>query len=110
MKLTFDAYQEMASDTAVYPERHKVVYPIIGLVGEAGELANKIKKVLRDKDGVIDDDARQALVAELGDVLWYLSAVATDLGVHLRHVADANLAKLAERKARGTLQGSGDNR
>ncbi|NJN79900.1 MAG: nucleoside triphosphate pyrophosphohydrolase family protein, partial [Anaerolineales bacterium] len=81
-----------------------------GLVNEAGEVAGKIKKIFRDKDGVIGEAEKEALKAELGDVLWYLSQVATELDLSLDEIAEANIAKLLDRQARGKIQGDGDNR
>jgi NTP pyrophosphatase (non-canonical NTP hydrolase) len=86
------------------------VYPTLGLTGEAGEVAEKIKKVLRDKNGLIDKNTRRELKKELGDVLWYLANLATEIGLSLEEIARANLKKLASRKKRGKLHGSGDNR
>ncbi len=104
--LTFDHYQELAAQTAIYPEQHKTTYPLLGLIGEVGEFCNKYKKVLRDgKEFPMDD-----MVSELGDILWYVSAVATDEGISLGYIADKNLNKLFDRKERGVLGGSGDNR
>ncbi|WP_018110745.1 nucleoside triphosphate pyrophosphohydrolase family protein [Thermus igniterrae] len=108
--MTLEAYQKEAQKTALYPEAYRLLYPTLGLVGEAGELANKVKKVLRDQGGNLTEEVREALVAELGDVLWYVAQVATDLGVSLEEVAQKNLAKLRSRQARGQLGGSGDNR
>ncbi|WP_038046658.1 nucleoside triphosphate pyrophosphohydrolase family protein [Thermus caliditerrae] len=108
--MTFEEYQEEAKKTALYPATYRLLYPTLGLAGEAGELANKVKKVLRDHDGQLTPEVREALLAELGDVLWYVAQVATDLGANLKDVAEANLAKLRSRKHRGQLQGSGDNR
>ncbi|AEV16150.1 hypothetical protein TCCBUS3UF1_11050 [Thermus sp. CCB_US3_UF1] len=108
--MTLKAYQEEARKTALYPEAYRLLYPTLGLVGEAGELANKVKKVLRDQGGNLTPEVREALVLELGDVLWYLAQVATDLGVGLEEVAERNLAKLRARAQRGTLGGSGDYR
>ncbi|GAA5334688.1 MULTISPECIES: nucleoside triphosphate pyrophosphohydrolase family protein [Thermus] len=108
--MTFDAYQEEAKKTALYPEAYRLLYPTLGLAGEAGELANKVKKVLRDHGGRLTPEIREALLQELGDVLWYVAQVATDLEVRLEAVAQANLEKLRSRKARGKLSGSGDNR
>jgi NTP pyrophosphatase (non-canonical NTP hydrolase) len=105
-ELNFGDYQEFARQTAIYPEAHKVTYPILGLGGEAGELANKWKKVLRDQT----EPDIEALASELGDVLWYVAMVAYDLGLDLSYVANKNLDKLFARKERGTLGGSGDNR
>lgn len=110
MSLTFDTYQEKAMSTAIYGAGAAVNYPILGLVGEAGELANKYKKVLRDNGGVMSQETKQALAKELGDVLWYCAAVARDLGVRLESIAVDNLHKLALRKATGTIGGSGDDR
>ncbi|WP_337845119.1 nucleoside triphosphate pyrophosphohydrolase family protein [Thermus sp.] len=108
--MTLEAYQEEAKKTALYPEAHRLLYPTLGLVGEAGELANKVKKVLRDHGGVLTEEAREALLLELGDVLWYVAQVATDLGVSLEAVAQKNLEKLRSRAERGRIGGSGDLR
>ncbi|MGC8905508.1 nucleoside triphosphate pyrophosphohydrolase family protein [Thermus sp.] len=108
--MSFEEYQKEAQKTALYPEAHRLVYPALGLAGEAGELANKVKKVLRDHGGQLSEEAREAILAELGDVLWYAAQVATDLGASLEAVAQANLEKLRSRKERGRLGGSGDNR
>lgn len=108
--MTLEEYQAKAKATALYPKEHRLLYPLLGLLGEAGEAANKFKKVLRDEGGVLGEATREALILELGDILWYLAQVATDLGVSLEEVAQKNLAKLASRKARGVLGGSGDNR
>jgi NTP pyrophosphatase (non-canonical NTP hydrolase) len=103
-------YQLEARTTAIYPAQVKVIYPALGLAGEAGEVCNKAKKILRDDAGNLTDDKRTQLVDELGDVLWYAANLATDLGVTLEEVAKRNLAKLKSRQERGTLTGSGDNR
>uniref|UniRef100_A0A7C2G4N9 NTP pyrophosphohydrolase MazG-like domain-containing protein n=1 Tax=Thermus islandicus TaxID=540988 RepID=A0A7C2G4N9_9DEIN len=108
--MTLEEYQEEAQKTALYPEAYRLVYPTLGLAGEAGELANKVKKVLRDRGGEVTEEAREALLAELGDVLWYVAQVATDLGASLEAVAQANLKKLRSRQERGKLGGSGDTR
>jgi NTP pyrophosphatase (non-canonical NTP hydrolase) len=108
--LTLLEFQERAMISAMYGEGSKVNYPILGLVGEAGEIANKYKKVLRDDAGVLTDEKKDALVDELGDVLWYCAALARDLGVNLEDVAWKNLAKLGKRLAEGTIKGSGDKR
>jgi NTP pyrophosphatase (non-canonical NTP hydrolase) len=107
----FDDYQRQSRKTAGYPPiGHAVIYPALGLVNEAGEVAGKIKKIFRDKDGVIGDAEREALKAELGDVLWYLAQVATELDLSLQDIAEANLAKLFDRLERGKIKGDGDNR
>ena len=89
---------------------HPIVYPTLGLANEAGEVAGKIKKIFRDKGGLIGEAERGALKDELGDVLWYLAQVCTELGLTLEEVAEANLEKLASRQSRGTLYGEGDVR
>ena len=109
--MNFTVYQQKAKGTAKYPIiGHSVIYPTLGLTNEAGEVAGKIKKVFRDKDGLISDETREALKAELGDVLWYLAQVATELNLSLDEIAEHNIAKLLDRQARGKIQGDGDNR
>ena len=103
--MTLSSYQKMASVTAIYPTQHAITYPALGLAGEAGEVANKVKKVIRD--GKLD---KSSLKAEIGDCLWYIAALCRDLNVDLGDIAKANLEKLQDRKARGTLKGSGDKR
>ena len=110
-KSSFSEYQTRSRLTAQYPSiGHPVIYPALGLVNEAGEVAGKIKKVFRDKGGEINEETRAALAAELGDVLWYLAQVCTELDLSLADVAEANLAKLLDRQARGQIKGDGDNR
>ncbi|HEY9153248.1 MAG TPA: nucleoside triphosphate pyrophosphohydrolase family protein [Anaerolineales bacterium] len=109
--MNFTEYQQKAKATAKYPViGHGVIYPTLGLTNEAGEVSGKIKKVFRDKDGVISDETREALKAELGDVLWYLAQVATELNLSLDEIAEHNIAKLLDRQARGKIRGDGDNR
>ena len=109
--LDFNLYQKQARKTAIYPNLgNNFVYPTLGLAGEAGEVAEKIKKVLRDKNGHIDKNMRQKLKKELGDVLWYLANLATEIDLSLEEIAAANLKKLTSRKKRGKIHGSGDNR
>jgi len=86
------------------------VAKVLGLVGEAGEVAEKYKKIIRDKDGVISDKDKQEIAKELGDVLWYISVMAHYLGITLEEIAHMNLDKLFARRERGTSRGSGDNR
>lgn len=107
---TFARYHEFIKEMKIYPEDHAVVYPALGLTGEAGEIAEKVKKVLRDGGGEWTDDQKTAVLYELGDPLWYITALADDLGYTLQDVVDANYEKLTGRKERKTLQGSGDNR
>ncbi|GER79778.1 MAG: hypothetical protein JETCAE02_23430 [Anaerolineaceae bacterium] len=109
--MNFSDYQKRSRATAQYPSiGHAVVYPTLGLVNEAGEVAGKIKKVFRDKNGEIGAEARAALTSELGDVLWYLAQVCTELDISLDDVAESNLAKLLDRQQRGKIKGDGDNR
>lgn len=109
--MTFEEYQKQSRKTAMYPEAGKnFVYPTLGLSGESGEVAEKIKKVLRDKRGVIDETTKQEIAKELGDVMWYVSQLASELGLSLENIADGNLKKLFSRKDRGVLTGNGDNR
>lgn len=110
LELSLNAYQRQATKTAIYGEGNKIGYPILGLVGEAGELANKYKKVLRDDGGVISEEKRRQLADELGDVLWYCAALANDLGENLGNIAAFNIMKLLDRQKRNVISGSGDNR
>lgn len=109
--MDFNDYQQKSRVTAQYPAiGHPVIYPALGLVNEAGEVAGKIKKIFRDKSGVIGEVERDALKAELGDVLWYIAQIATELDLPLGEIAKANLTKLLDRQARGKIKGDGDNR
>jgi NTP pyrophosphatase (non-canonical NTP hydrolase) len=111
--MLFDDYQRQTSATAIYPGKGELSgfsYCGLKLAGEAGEVAEKIGKAIRDDGGVITPARNQALQAELGDVLWYLAQLAEQLGTTLGTVAQANLDKLNSRKQRGVLGGSGDNR
>ncbi len=106
-----DDYQQASRSTwNLIHTDHPIVYPTLGLANEAGEVAGKIKKIFRDKDGVIGEGEREALKQELGDVLWYLAQICTELDLSLEEVAEANIAKLASRQARGTIRGEGDVR
>ena len=109
--ISFKEYQYRASETAIYPNIGKnYLYPLLGLLGEVGELANKIKKIQRDKGGLIDDTITKAIINELGDILWYLSQFATELNISFSDIAETNLEKLRSRKNRNKLHGDGDNR
>ncbi len=111
MSLTFEEYQKESGKTAVYPNRgNNFIYPALGLGGEAGEVLEKIKKILRDKHGEIDEETREKLAKELGDVLWYVAQLCTELGLSMEEVAKQNLEKLFSRKERGVLHGEGDER
>lgn len=109
--MEFNEYQDFVKSMKVYPERYAVIYPALGLAGESGEIAEKVKKWLRDEGGqAISEERRYAILKELGDPLWYIASLADDLGYTLQDVVDANVAKLSSRKDRGVLQGSGDDR
>ena len=109
--MEFNDYQKAATGTAIYPNKgNNLMYPALGLAGETGEVCEKMKKIIRDKDGVPDYNDLKALALELGDVLWYVSALANEIGITLDTVAENNLFKLASRKERAVLGGSGDNR
>ena len=103
--MDFREYQRKAVTFAIYPATHKVLYPTLGLCGEAGEVAEKVKKQVRD--GVFN---RHEVAKELGDVLWYLANICNDIGYNLDEIADLNISKLSSRKGRHVIQGSGDNR
>jgi NTP pyrophosphatase (non-canonical NTP hydrolase) len=109
--MNFTDYHTKSRKTANYPTiGHPVVYPTLGLTNEAGEVAGKIKKIFRDKGGVISEADREALKSELGDVLWYLAQVCTELDISLDEVAEHNIKKLYSRLERGKIGGDGDNR
>ena len=103
-------YANEAMRTAIYPPEHGLQYAVLGLCSEAGEVAGKVKKVLRDEGGNFSPEAKAEIASEAQDCLWYLAAIARELGTTLDAMAAANLAKLESRARRGTLQGSGDNR
>ncbi len=114
--LTFNEYQDQALTTDIFEHRSSSVADpsfmskVLGLVGEAGEIAEKFKKILRDKDGILDEADKQEIIKELGDVLWYIGVLSKYMDVPLQDVADRNLDKVLSRKARGVQKGSGDNR
>lgn len=108
--MELNKYQKQAVSTAIYGAGVQIVYPALGLCGEAGEVAEKVKKVLRDNNGEFTDEKKIEIKKELGDVMWYISAISRDLGFTLEEICEANLEKLFSRRDRGVLQGSGDNR
>jgi len=111
--MTFNNYQANAGRTAFYPRDlagDGLYYTTLGLVGEAGEIANKVKKIMRDNNGKLSKQAKADIYDELGDVLWYCASLADELGVNLEDVAGSNLIKLADRLKRGKIKGSGDKR
>ncbi len=103
-------YQRLSRSTARYPRHEALTYPALGLAGEAGEFADHAKKVIRDDGGEVTPQRREAMAKELGDVLWYVAQLASELGLELEQVASENLAKLRSRQERGVLSGSGDER
>jgi len=102
-----DDYQKRAIKTAIYPTDYRMVYPALGLAGESGEVCEKVKKYLRGDDS---PNLRKDIEKELGDVLWYVANLASDLGLHLDNIATKNLDKLRDRERRDVLQGDGDER
>lgn len=123
-KLTFSEYQAQTNSTAIYPGKGRLVvgeklspemmiglsYVMYGLAGESGEIFEKLKKIIRDKQGIFTEEAVREVGKEVGDLLWYLAQFAETVGFNLGDVAQGNLDKLASRKERGVLSGSGDNR
>ena len=103
--LDMDKYQQQAATTAIYDQKHAIIYPALGLAAEAGEVANKVKKIMRDGD--LD---REGIADEIGDCLWYIAALCRDLNIDMETVAYENLEKLHSRQKRGTLRGNGDKR
>ena len=109
--MTFEDYQRESRKTAIYPDAGRnIIYPVLGLCGESGEVAEKIKKVLRDEGGVVSEEKKLEIKKELGDVLWYVAQISTEFGLSLEEVAQGNLEKLFSRLDRGQIKGSGDDR
>lgn len=108
MKLT--EYQILALGTAVYPEQYNIIYPALGMAGEAGEVADKVKKVIRDDNSQFTEEKKKEIAKEIGDVLWYCAVLAHDIGFSLEEVGRMNIEKLKSKQERGKLSGSGDNR
>lgn len=109
--ITATQYQSAACDTAIFPKHKAMEYLTLGLTGEAGEIANKVKKLIRD--GASEEellDRKNQVGYEIGDVLWYCAVLADEMGMDLGHIMEKNIEKLQDRKARGKLGGSGDNR
>jgi len=108
--MDFNSYQRVAKTTAIYPATHKILYPALGLAGEAGEVANKVKKLVRDGTSSLPKEWKENIASEIGDVLWYCAVLADDLGISLGKIAADNETKLQRRKDKGTISGSGDTR
>lgn len=108
--MTFDEYQKFTDTTRVVSTDLKFVYTALGLSGESGEVAEKIKKIIRDHDGKITEEMRSAIAKELGDVLWYVAQLSRDCGLSLEEVVNMNVQKLQSRRERDKIHGSGDDR
>ena len=109
--MEMNEYQRKSIEFAIYPATHRILYPALGLAGEAGEVANKVKKFIRDgADKEAFEVKKLEIAAEIGDVLWYCANLANDLGINLSDIASENYSKLSGRSKRGTLGGDGDNR
>jgi len=109
--MDFKEYQKKSRKTAIYPQLGKnYIYPTLGLAGESGEVAEKIKKIIRDKKGKIDQETSKEIKKELGDVLWYVSQLASELKLNLNDVAENNIEKIYSRMNRKKIKGNGDNR
>lgn len=111
--MDFSEYQHKANETAIYPGKDTInglLYTALGLPGEAGEVANKVKKILRDDDGVLTEERQAAIEKEIGGVLWYCAQLATEMGTSLGSIARTNIEVLADRAERNVLTGSGDER
>lgn len=114
-EIVFDPYQLATGDTAIYPGANEgtfeaINYCLVGAAGEIGEIMNKWGKIIRDNDSVIDYKQRKDMGKEIGDVFWFLTRAADELGIPVEVILNENLAKLRSRKDRGVLSGSGDNR
>lgn len=110
--MTLDEYQKEALVTAVFKEDkfQDLAHWVFGITGEAGEIAEKIKKIVRDKDGKLTDKDKEEIIKEIGDVLWYLAVLSEHLDIKFNEVARRNITKLRSRQSRGKIGGSGDNR
>ena len=108
--MDMDDFQKLAAETAIYSKKHAVIYPALGLAAEAGEVANKVKKIIRDGSNKDNDNLVSEIKAEIGDCLWYIAVLADDFNIKLSDIASANIEKLANRKKKGTIHGAGDDR
>lgn len=107
----FDEYQKFCKSTAVYPKiGNELVFPMLGLSGEVGEVSEKVKKIFRDDGGVVSQDKKVEIAKELGDVLWYVTQLVTELKLNLSDVVELNLEKISKRTIENKIHGSGDNR
>lgn len=109
-ELSLNEYQRIALETAIYPDEYRIVYPALGMAGEAGEVADKVKKVIRDNNADFSPLKCEEIAMEIGDVLWYCAVLADRIGYRLDTIARMNNRKLKSRQLRGKLGGNGDNR
>ena len=109
-EISFNQYQRLAKTTDIYPEEQALICHIFGLLSEAGEVADKVKKIFRDKNGKFSDESKKEIAYELGDVLWYISNIAYDIDFTLDEIQEINIQKLSDRKERNKIGGSGDHR
>ena len=109
VEVTFNSYQKLTHLTAVYPPEHSMTYLALGAVGEAGELANQVKKMIRDDGSELTIGRKAKLIDEMGDVLWYLSELCSSIEVQLEFVAVNNINKLEKRKMENDLKGDKRN-
>lgn len=108
--MELNEYQSGALTTAIYPETSKIIYPTLGLCGESGEVADKVKKIIRDNKGEFSEEKKHQIALELGDVMWYIATLSHDLGYTLDDICRMNLDKLKSRMERNKIHGNGDNR
>jgi len=108
--MTVEEYSQRALSNVNFGKGENIIYPVLGLNGEAGEVAEKVKKVLRDKDGIFDEESKHDIALELGDALFYVTAVAENIGYTLKEIMRMNIVKIESRRIRGVISGSGDNR
>jgi len=109
--MEFNEYQKQAFTFAIYPNKETdIIYPTLGLNGEAGEIAEKVKKIIRDDNGVVNGDKKIQLLMEIGDCIWYCGALCTALGLDMNKVAEMNIIKLTNRQKNNKIHGSGDLR
>lgn len=108
--MQINEYQEWTDKTAIYPKNAGIAYTILGLASETGEVAGKFKKIIRDENGVLTEERKNQLIDELGDVFWYATRLATELGIPVEEILQRNHDKLEDRLNRNVIQGSGDKR
>jgi NTP pyrophosphatase (non-canonical NTP hydrolase) len=109
--MTFDEYQIESRKTAQYPDAgSNYLYPVLGLCGESGEVAEKFKKLIRDRNGTMSEEYKAEIKKELGDIVWYIAQIASELGISFEDIAETNIEKIMSRMERSQINGDGDNR